>query len=169
MSKYLELPWSVEDTIENLKELKDGLQEKCIIQNLHGRGEKDAEEIAFDFDRAINALEEIQKYRAIGTPEECRAAMILMKKNASKKFPIMGSAMIPWEVLEPHEPQAITNHGQTLQKLASRGGLDWGEAAAILEDRRFEKKDMDERASRDRVLKAIDDFYMIGVIKNETD
>ena len=75
MSKYLELPWSVEDTIENLKELKDGLQEKCIIQNLHGRGEKDAEEIAFDFDRAINALEEIQKYRAIGTPEECRAAV----------------------------------------------------------------------------------------------
>ena len=82
MSKYLELPWSVEDTIENLKELKDGLQEKCIIQNLHGRGEKDAEEIAFDFDRAINALEEIQKYRAIGTPEECRAAV---EKRKAKK------------------------------------------------------------------------------------
>lgn len=112
-------------------------------------------------DEAIKALEEIQKYRTIGTPEECRAAMILMKKNAAKKFLIMGSAMIPWEVLEPHEPQAITNHGQTLQKLASRGGLDWGEAAAILEDRRFEKKDMNERASRDRVLKHIDNFYMI--------
>ena len=82
MSKYLELPWSVEDTIENLKELKDGLQEKCIIQNLHGRGEKDAEEIAFDFDRAINALEEIQKYRAIGTPDECRAAV---EKQRAKK------------------------------------------------------------------------------------
>ena len=26
-------------------------------------------------DVAINALEEVQKYRAIGTPEECRAAM----------------------------------------------------------------------------------------------
>lgn len=25
---------------------------------------------------AINALEEVQKYRAIGTPEECRAAMV---------------------------------------------------------------------------------------------
>lgn len=115
-----------------------------------------------EIEKAIKALEEIQQYRSIGTQEECQAAMILVKKNKAKKFPIMGSAMIPWEVLEPHEPQAITNHGQTLQKLASRGGLDWGEAAAILEDRRFEKKDMDERKSRDRVLKAVDDFYMIG-------
>lgn len=82
MSKYLELPWSVDDTIENLKELKEGLQERCIIQNLHGRGEKDAEEIAFDFDRAIKALEEIQQYRAIGTVEECRAAV---EKQKAKK------------------------------------------------------------------------------------
>lgn len=55
--QYLKLPWSMEDTIENLKELKESLQERCIIINLHGRGEKDAEEVAFDFDRAIEALE----------------------------------------------------------------------------------------------------------------
>lgn len=55
--KYLELPWSMEKTIENLNELKEGLQQRVIIKNLHGRGEKDAEEIAFDFDRAIGALE----------------------------------------------------------------------------------------------------------------
>ena len=82
MSEYAELPWSVEDTIENLKELKEGLQERCIIQNLHGRGEKDAEEVAFDFDRAIKALEEVQKYRAIGTVEECREAV---EKQKAKK------------------------------------------------------------------------------------
>lgn len=116
---------------------------------------------------AIKELEEIQQYRAIGTPEECRAAVILMKKNASKKFPIMHSAMIPWEVLAPHEPQAITNHGQTLQRLAERGGLSWGEAAAILEDSRFEKKYEDERKSRDLVFKAIDNYYMIGTVKND--
>lgn len=75
MSKYLELPWSVDDTIEDLKELKEGIQKRLIIQNLHGRGEKDAEEIAFDFDRAIKALEEVQQYREIGTVEECRAAV----------------------------------------------------------------------------------------------
>lgn len=57
MSKYMELPWSHRRTIENLKEIKEHMQEKVIIRNLHGRGEKDAEEVAFDFDRAINALE----------------------------------------------------------------------------------------------------------------
>lgn len=34
-------------------------------------------------DVAIKALEEVQKYRAIGTPEECRAAM---KKQTTKKI-----------------------------------------------------------------------------------
>lgn len=56
MSEYAELPWSVEDTIENLKELKDIMKNKVIFQNLHGRGKKDAEEIDFDFGRAIEAL-----------------------------------------------------------------------------------------------------------------
>ena len=32
---------------------------------------------------AINALEEVQKYRAIGTPEECRVAM---EKQTAKKM-----------------------------------------------------------------------------------
>ena len=62
MERYLEMPWSIEDTIENLKEIKEHLQQKVILQNLHGRGEKDAEEIAFDFDRAIDALEMKRKY-----------------------------------------------------------------------------------------------------------
>ena len=43
--RYLEMPWSVEDTIENLKEIKECLQNRAIIRNLHGRGEKDAEEV----------------------------------------------------------------------------------------------------------------------------
>ena len=35
------------------------------------------------FEKAIKALEEIQLYRAIGTPEECRAAM--EKQNSANK------------------------------------------------------------------------------------
>lgn len=57
MNEYLEMPWSIEDTIENLKEIKDSMQKKVLSINLHGKGEKDAKEIAFDFDRAIEALE----------------------------------------------------------------------------------------------------------------
>lgn len=44
---YLKMPWSIEDTIENLEELKEMMQQKLIMTNYHGRGEKDAEEIAF--------------------------------------------------------------------------------------------------------------------------
>lgn len=63
MRKYAELPWSVEDTIENLKSVKNSMKERVILLNLHGRGEKDAEEVEFDFGRAIDALERQEKYR----------------------------------------------------------------------------------------------------------
>ena len=69
---YLKMPWSVEDTIENLEELKEIMQQKLIITNYHGRGEKDAEEVAFDLDRAINALKENQEYKKLGTLEEMK-------------------------------------------------------------------------------------------------
>lgn len=55
--EYAKIPWSMEDTIENIKNIKEIMQQKVILTNLHGRGEKDAEEVAFDFDRAIKALE----------------------------------------------------------------------------------------------------------------
>lgn len=41
---------------------------------------------------------------------------------------------IPWEMIAPHEPQAIKNHSQTLRRLAERGGLSYSEAIAILKD-----------------------------------
>ncbi len=63
MREYAELPWSVEDTIENLKSVKNSMKERVILLNLHGRGEKDAEEVEFDFGRAIDALERQEKYR----------------------------------------------------------------------------------------------------------
>ena len=56
MEKYLEMPWSVDNTIENLKEIKEHLQRIAINANVDGKGKNDAEEIAFDFDRAIESL-----------------------------------------------------------------------------------------------------------------
>ena len=57
--------------------------------------------------------------------------------GAPAMFPILKSdgAVIPWRLIAPHEPQAIRNHNQSLARLASRGGLSWCEAAAVLEDR----------------------------------
>ena len=42
---------------------------------------------------------------------------------------------IPWEMIKSHEKQARANHGQSLKKLAERGGLCVTEAVAILNDR----------------------------------
>lgn len=57
MGENLKMPWSIEDTIENLKVLKELMQESVILANLDGKGKYDAEEVAFDFYRAIEALE----------------------------------------------------------------------------------------------------------------
>ena len=47
----------MEDTIENIKEVKEHLKRIVKETNLHGKGEEDAKEIDFDFDRAIKSLE----------------------------------------------------------------------------------------------------------------
>lgn len=69
-------------------------------------------------------------------------------------FPIMGcprskgcgcnyqTLCIPWAAIAPHEQQAQKNHGQTLARLAERGGLSWVEAFAVLTDQHWSKVDM---------------------------
>lgn len=55
-------------------------------------------------------------------------------------MPIMGATLlseIPWAMIAPHEEQAQSNHGQSLARLASRGGLGASEAIDILEGRRW--------------------------------
>jgi len=46
----------------------------------------------------------------------------------------MNGPAIPWEIIAPHEKQALYNHDQTLQRLAERGGLCSQEALATLND-----------------------------------
>ena len=43
---------------------------------------------------------------------------------------------VPWELVAPHEQTAWDNHGQSLNRLADRGGLYPAELCAVLEDRR---------------------------------
>ncbi len=55
-------------------------------------------------------------------------------------MPIMGSKLmseIPFAMIAPHDPQARSNHRQSLDTLASRGGLSPSEALDILEGRRW--------------------------------
>lgn len=55
---------------EAIKELETSINlAKMCTQNYERKREIQS------YEMAINALEEVQKYRAIGTPEQCRAAM----------------------------------------------------------------------------------------------
>lgn len=56
-------------------------------------------------------------------------------------MPIMGATLlkeIPWAFIAPHEAQAQRNHGgQTLERLASRGGLGASEVIDIVKGVRW--------------------------------
>lgn len=55
-------------------------------------------------------------------------------------MPIMGATLmseIPFEMIAPHEARAQRNHGQSLNRLAERGGLSASEAICILVDLRW--------------------------------
>jgi len=59
-------------------------------------------------------------------------------KQGRTVMPIMGATLlseVPFAMLVPHEAQAMRNHGQTLERLAQRGGLGTSEALDILEGR----------------------------------
>lgn len=55
----------------------------------------------------------------------------------------VGSVIIglPWCMIGPHETQARANHGQSLARLAERGGLGVCEALAVLDNRRWHRMD----------------------------
>jgi lambda repressor-like predicted transcriptional regulator len=83
------------------------------------------------------------------------------EKTTPERFPILtgpginrNNPTIPWAVIAPHERQAKLNHGgQTLRRLADRGGLSWTEAEAVLMDREFPwREKINEDAARLRVL-----------------
>lgn len=69
--------------------------------------------------------------------------------RSDRGFPILlgvaGSCrdkvFVPWAMVEAHAKQADCNHGQTVQRLAERGGLAPCELVAVLEDRRWHSMD----------------------------
>lgn len=63
----------------------------------------------------------------------------------ARRFPIMGGRdralkSVDWWVAEQAREQALTNHGQTLEQLAARGGLDARELLAALKGERYSGK-----------------------------
>lgn len=69
------------------------------------------------------------------------------------RFPILHDTeikSIPWEVMEPHELQALRNHAQGLDRLAARGGVTPEEAVAIIEGRPWKRMPFSE--ARDTLM-----------------
>lgn len=63
-----------------------------------------------------------------------------MSRAVEPMFPILNDTVIralPWAMLTPHEVQAKRNHSQSLNTLASRGGLSICEAYYILKDNNY--------------------------------
>lgn len=55
---------------------------------------------------------------------------------------------IPYNIIAPHEAQAMRNHSQTLQRLAERGGLGWMEILAVLNDKTWKEMGWKEMLPR---------------------
>lgn len=55
-----------------------------------------------------------------------------------------GKACVPLELVMAHEQQAVKNHGQSVSRLAERGGLSPSELAAVLWDREWRPMEIHE-------------------------
>ena len=67
----------------------------------------------------------------------CRYPALKEKYDAlvAKRFPLQGGPSVPWKAVLPHDRQCQKNHGgQTLQRIAERGGLDCGEFWYVMND-----------------------------------
>lgn len=72
---------------------------------------------ARDIDRAI----------ALFTPEQPSA-----QASVGRLFPIQDGPAVPWSVMAPHEAQCQKSHGQSLERIAERGGFSSSEAYAVV-------------------------------------
>ena len=73
MYEYKKLPWDMEDTIENMQDMKEMFKQQLHKINFEGKGIEDGKELEFDFNRAIEALEkQVPKKHINGLCPECK-------------------------------------------------------------------------------------------------
>lgn len=57
--------------------------------------------------------------------------------QAQRMLPLL-PRFVPWDRVAPFEANAQANHGQSLGRLAERGGLTWGELRLVIEGKRWD-------------------------------
>ena len=67
---------------------------------------------------------------------------ILLTDTERKHFVAWGGAPtgVPWDLVLAHEAQCLSNHDQTVQRLAERGGLSTEELCCVLMDKRWRER-----------------------------
>ena len=64
-----------------------------------------------------------------------------------KMFPVLGAnCTVPFDLVKSHEDQVFKNHGQSIERLAERGGLGWEELACVIKNQSFDKDMSVEKA-----------------------
>ena len=78
---------------EAIELLKNNYPKTCKMVDGRLRGGFDDHEcdVGIAIDLAIKALKEVQEYRKIGTPEECRAAMKKKQEKPMEEFGVFGN------------------------------------------------------------------------------
>lgn len=88
---------------------------------------------------------------------------------SERTFPVLGSSgeRVPWSFVEKHAAQIVSNHAQSVERLAERGGLAWAELyhATRGEDPGLFKQASADTVYRNTVLKMIVDH--IGELDRE--
>lgn len=72
-----------------------------------------------------------------------------------KKFSVGKGENIDWDLIERHRGQAEENHGQSLERLAERGGLSWYELYCVLSDTKWTKVKLDPKTDWKKLCKEI--------------
>lgn len=68
---------------------------------------------------------------------ERRFPVLLSYQERRECEPLGCPRTVPWALVAAHEAQALENHGQTVQRLAERGGMGTRELVAVLTDRHW--------------------------------
>lgn len=105
MGRNLKMPWSMEDTIENMERIRDIMIKKVRIINLDGKAEEDVREINFDFCRVKKALEKQNPKKPIEPQEDygtfmcplCRGLIYAEDELKTHRFCLLCGQALDWE------------------------------------------------------------------------
>lgn len=69
--------------------------------------------------------------------DRLRAEAERLRGLLTKSYPIQRGPSVPWWVMIPHEAQSQRNHGQSIKRIAERGGFSPAEAWCVVTGKRW--------------------------------